>query len=127
MCFLNGRSSLGRNEMLTVAKLVKEQVARSLQAVEKKQKGLFVVDKIGDSLFTPEIREIVIPRIFNVPTIAQFDKKVDPVEHVRNHTTSLLARNATDEIKCLLFLVTLKGIASTWFHSLPPWNGDIQP
>ncbi|PKI47551.1 hypothetical protein CRG98_032045 [Punica granatum] len=72
----------------------------------------------------PTVQETIIPKKFNVPIIAQIDGIPDPVEHVRNYTTSILGRNATNEIKCLPFLATLGGIASTWFHLLS--LGSIQ-
>ncbi|PKI53512.1 hypothetical protein CRG98_026057 [Punica granatum] len=96
-----------------IANLVKEQMAHSIQAVERKQRGLFAVDENSDSPFTLEIGKTMIPRKFNIPIIAKFDGKGEPDKHVRNHTTTLLRRTATDKIKCLFFRATLKGIAST--------------
>ncbi|PKI55154.1 hypothetical protein CRG98_024445 [Punica granatum] len=86
----------------------------------RRQLGLPSPDKNLKSPLSPDILNTKVSRKFNFPQITPFDGKTDPVNHVRRHITSLLERGVSKNLQCLLFPMTLNGIASNWFHSLSP-------
>ena len=56
-----------------------------------------------------------------MPTLASYDGTTDPIVHLTNYNTVIKIVGAkNDEVKCLVFPMTLTGHATTWFSQLRP-------
>ncbi|PKI36758.1 hypothetical protein CRG98_042860 [Punica granatum] len=85
-----------------VQRLTEEKAAKAIQATEWKQLSL---PSPNENLESPLLLDILNTKI-------QSTMCAD--------ITSLLGRGAFENFQCLLFPVTLIGIAFDWFHSLAP-------
>lgn len=108
--------------MQYVHKMVANQVVRATKANNRKQYGLHIIEVDVSSLLLANILAITLPPKSRIPQIAEYYGKTDPRDHIRTHDTLMLGRRATDDIRCILFSGTLKGMAPNWFHSLEPWS-----
>lgn len=86
----------------------------------RKKYGLHALEEDMTSPLSANIRSVVLPSEFKTPQITPCDGKPYPHDHLRSHVTSLLGKGATDEIRYLVFLATLEGMATYWFYSLAP-------
>lgn len=81
---------------------------------------LIIHDDDMDSPFTNDILNVPVPLLFNLTQVPLYDNRDDPKAHLRMFTDTMASRGTDDSHMCCLFPRSLKGLASSWFHSLPP-------
>ena len=75
--------------------------------------------------FSTWITRFTILRKFKQPHLESYNGSRSPMDHVRTYKAQMgLATNA-DELYCLAFPNTLKGLVAQWFHSLKPHRSTI--
>ncbi|MCI30529.1 hypothetical protein A2U01_0051738, partial [Trifolium medium] len=73
----------------------------------------------GRTPFTLRILESRIPRTLEKPPkLETYDRTTDPNKHLEHIDTVLDYYQAEAATKCRLFMLTLKGVAMTWFKGL---------
>ncbi|XP_020217455.1 uncharacterized protein LOC109800931 [Cajanus cajan] len=69
--------------------------------------------------FSEAIETEVIPRDHRVPQVEPFDGTQDPSQHLMDFRAQMLICGGSMEIRCKLFMGTLKKAALDWFSGLP--------
>lgn len=52
-------------------------------------------------------------------TFTPYDGTIDSANHIHNFESNLVFHRASDAVKCLAFVITLRENTQTWFESLP--------
>ncbi|XP_020207472.1 uncharacterized protein LOC109792467 [Cajanus cajan] len=69
--------------------------------------------------FSEAIEAETIPRDHRVPQVEPFDGTQDPNQHLMDFRAQMLICEGSMEIRCKLFMGTLKKVALDWFSGLP--------
>ncbi|XP_020225117.1 uncharacterized protein LOC109807001 [Cajanus cajan] len=69
--------------------------------------------------FSEAIETEIIPRDHRVPQVEPFDGTQDPSQHLTDFRAQMLICGGSMEIRCKLFMGTLKKVALDWFSGLP--------
>ncbi|XP_020211215.1 uncharacterized protein LOC109796022 [Cajanus cajan] len=69
--------------------------------------------------FSEAIEAEVIPRDHRIPQIEPFDGTQDPSQHLTDFRAQMLICGGSMEVRCKLFMGTLKKAALDWFSGLP--------
>uniref|UniRef100_A0A803Q729 Retrotransposon gag domain-containing protein n=1 Tax=Cannabis sativa TaxID=3483 RepID=A0A803Q729_CANSA len=77
--------------------------------------------------YSPRILALPYLQGFKMPTTTKYDGSTDPGVHISDFNTLMRAHQVVDDLRCVLFLVTLTGVAKTWFkkfkrHSITSWD-----
>ncbi|XP_077240216.1 uncharacterized protein LOC143881105 [Tasmannia lanceolata] len=70
--------------------------------------------------FTDDVMGTPAPRGFKMPTIPQYDRTSDPVDHLETFRTMMLLHGALDGFLCRAFPTTLTGAARDWYSRIRP-------
>ena len=72
------------------------------------------------SSFCREIREVMLPEGFKLPTIKAYKWKSDPQDHLDHFNDLIELHLVSDMAKCMVFAVTLTSGAKKWLKSMTP-------
>ena len=75
--------------------------------------------KIHESPLSKEIQESEFSKKFSTLTFDYYSRVSDLVQHIRHFRDKMVIYACNDQIMCLTFPASLKGVASDWFYSLP--------
>ena len=73
-----------------------------------------------ESLFSCQITKFSIPRKFKQPHLDSYNGSGSRVDLIRTYKDKMALATNADELLCLAFLSTLKGLVAQWFHTLKP-------
>ncbi|MED6196035.1 hypothetical protein PIB30_043452 [Stylosanthes scabra] len=73
----------------------------------------------GHTPFPNRILRVQLPRHLVKSTDMKYDESTDPLEHLRNFKHRMICDGVIDEVKCRAFFMTLTGLDSNKFTSLP--------
>ncbi|MED6162803.1 hypothetical protein PIB30_073991 [Stylosanthes scabra] len=94
--------------------------SRRTYKLYKRTKGREVTPPIdGHTSFSSRILKVQPPRHFIKPTNMKYDRSIDPHIHLNDFEHRMIYDSAVDKVKCWAFPITLTGLASQWFTSLP--------
>ncbi|XP_077232020.1 uncharacterized protein LOC143865800 [Tasmannia lanceolata] len=65
--------------------------------------------------FTDNVMNAPAPRGFKMPTVLQYDRTTDPVDHLETFRTMMLLHGTSDGFLCRAFPTTLTGAARDWY------------
>ena len=68
--------------------------------------------KIHESLLSKEIQDYEFPKKFFTPTFDYYSRVSYLVQYLRHFQDKMVIYSRNDSIKCLTFLVSLKGVTS---------------
>ncbi|XP_022151719.1 uncharacterized protein LOC111019634 [Momordica charantia] len=91
----------------------------ALKAKCEKKESSFDDGDLGESPFTSDILEALIPLKFKTPTMKPYDGSKDPKDYVEVFEGLMDFQAATDAIKCRDFQIALTGSARLWYRRLP--------
>ncbi|CAL2246254.1 unnamed protein product [Prunus armeniaca] len=77
------------------------------------------IDRVDYSPFTDEVEQALPPKQFTTPSITPFKGDSDPESHLRHFKMAIILYKADDALICKVFVMTLRGAAQDWFHTLP--------
>nr|KYP56272.1 hypothetical protein KK1_002509 [Cajanus cajan] len=69
--------------------------------------------------FSEAIEAEAIPRDHRIPQVKPFDGTQDPSQHLTDFRAQMLICGGSTEVRCKLFIGTLKKAALDWFSGLP--------
>ncbi|KAF4353340.1 hypothetical protein F8388_015751 [Cannabis sativa] len=77
--------------------------------------------------YSPRILALTYSQGFKMLTTTKYDRSTDPRVHISDFDTLMRAHQVVDDLRCVLFPVTLTGVAKTWFkkfkrHSITSWD-----
>ncbi|CAL8996243.1 unnamed protein product, partial [Prunus brigantina] len=81
------------------------------------------VDQANSTPFTAEIEQSAPPKRFSTPSFTHFKGDSDPESHLKHFKSVMILHKADDALMCKIFVITLRGAAQDWFHTLP--SGSI--
>ncbi|CAL8166221.1 unnamed protein product [Prunus armeniaca] len=81
------------------------------------------IDQANSTPFTAEIEQAAPPKRFSTPSFTHFKGDSDPESHLKHFKSVMILHKADDALMCKVFVVTLRGVAQDWFHTLP--SGSI--
>ncbi|CAL8168152.1 unnamed protein product [Prunus armeniaca] len=81
------------------------------------------IDQANSTPFTAEIEQAAPPKRFSTPSFTHFKGDSDPESHLKHFKSVMILHKADDALMCKVFVVTLRGAAQDWFHTLP--SGSI--
>ncbi|CAL8992969.1 unnamed protein product [Prunus brigantina] len=81
------------------------------------------MDQAISTPFTPEIEQVAPPKRFSMPSFTHFKGDSDPKSHLKHFKSVMILHKADDALMCKVFVMTLRGAAQDWFHTLP--SGSI--
>ncbi|BFG19662.1 hypothetical protein CerSpe_059360 [Prunus speciosa] len=106
-----------------VKKLVSDQL-RDLKAGGNFEDALRKeMDQANSTPFTVEIEQAAPPKRFSTPSFTPFKGDSDPESHLKHFKSVMILHKADDALMCKVFVMTLRGAAQDWFHTLP--SGSI--
>ncbi|XP_021825481.1 uncharacterized protein LOC110766462 [Prunus avium] len=106
-----------------VKKLVNDQL-RDLKAGGNFDDALLKeMDQANSTPFTVEIEQAAPPKRFSTPSFTPFKGDSDPESHLKHFKSVMILHKADDALMCKVFVMTLRGAAQDWFHTLP--SGSI--
>ena len=73
-----------------------------------------------ESPFTAEVLHFPLLAKFKMSQIETFDGKRDPVDHFNTYKNQMELYGYQDLVRCIVFVITLKGPTLAWFNRLPP-------
>jgi len=59
---------------------------------------------------------------FTTLTFDYYSGVSDPAQHISHFQDKMIVHTRSDALICLTFMSSLKGVASDWFYSLPPYS-----
>ena len=65
-----------------------------------------------ESPFSTRITRFTVPGKFKQPHLDSFNGSGSPVDHIRTYKAQMAFATSADELLCLAFLSTLKGLAA---------------
>ncbi|CAL9016032.1 unnamed protein product [Prunus brigantina] len=77
------------------------------------------VDQANSMPFTAEIEQSAPPKRFSTPSFTHFKGDSDPETHLKHFKSVMILHKADDALMCKIFVITLRGAAQDWFHTLP--------
>ncbi|CAL2254004.1 unnamed protein product [Prunus armeniaca] len=81
------------------------------------------IDQANSTPFTAEIEQAAPPKRFSTPSFTHFKGDSDLESHLKHFKSVMILHKADDALMCKVFVVTLRGAAQDWFHTLP--SGSI--
>ena len=72
------------------------------------------------SLFTTRVLHFPFLAKFRMPQIETFNRKKDPMDHLKTYKNQMELQGYQDPVRCRAFAITLKGPTLAWFNRLPP-------
>ena len=72
------------------------------------------------SPFIEEITKLIVTHKFEQSQMESYEGSGSPVDHVCAYKSWMALTTNLDELYCLAFPSTLKGLTNQWFHSLKP-------
>ncbi|XP_050249357.1 uncharacterized protein LOC126696709 [Quercus robur] len=72
--------------------------------------------KQTDSPFTTSVLECPLPPKFHLPQLECYDGMKDPLDHIGAFKTILNLQQTLNEVICMSFPATLRGVARVWFN-----------
>ncbi|CAL8119241.1 unnamed protein product [Prunus armeniaca] len=81
------------------------------------------IDQANSTPFTAEIEQAAPPKRFSTPSFTHFKGDSDPESHLKHFKSVMILHKADNALMCKVFVVTLRGAAQDWFHTLP--SGSI--
>ncbi|CAL8175713.1 unnamed protein product [Prunus armeniaca] len=81
------------------------------------------IDQANSTPFTAEIEQAAPLKRFSTPSFTHFKGDSDPESHLKHFKSVMILHKADDALMCKVFVVTLRGAAQDWFHTLP--SGSI--
>ena len=111
------QSTHGNDQMM-------KNMRKELDEVKNAMKGKTMINldsmiKRIDSLFTTSILECPLSPKFCLPQLEVYDGTKDPLDHIGAFKTILNFQQTPNEIICISFPATLRGVARIWFSKLP--------
>ncbi|CAL2259784.1 unnamed protein product [Prunus armeniaca] len=80
------------------------------------------MDQANSTPFTAEIEQAAPPKRFSTPSFTHFKGDFDPESHLKHFKSVMILHKADNALMCKVFVVTLRGAAQDWFHTLPSWS-----
>ncbi|CAL2266797.1 unnamed protein product [Prunus armeniaca] len=81
------------------------------------------INQANATPFTAEIEQAAPPKRFSTPSFTHFKGDSDLESHLKHFKSVMILHKADDALMCKVFVMTLRGIAQDWFHTLP--SGSI--
>ncbi|XP_021802679.1 uncharacterized protein LOC110746747 [Prunus avium] len=81
------------------------------------------MDQANSTPFTAEIEQAAPPKRFSKPSFTHFKGDSDPESHLKYFKSVMILHKTDDALMCKVFVMTLRGAAQDWFHTLP--SGSI--
>ncbi|XP_077246179.1 uncharacterized protein LOC143886093 [Tasmannia lanceolata] len=91
-----------------------EEIEHRIEELAKDQGWLFAKTFSSRPPFTDNVTKASAPRGFKMPTVPQYDRTTDPVDHLETFRTMMLLHGASDGFLCSAFPTTLTGAARDW-------------
>ncbi|XP_021830899.1 uncharacterized protein LOC110770985 [Prunus avium] len=102
-----------------VKKLVNDQL-RDLKAGGNFEDALRKeMDQANSTPFTVEIEHAAPPKRFSTPSFTPFKGDSDTESHLKHFKSVMILHKDDDALMCKVFVMTLRGAAQDWFHTLP--------
>ena len=101
-----------------------KNMRKELDEVKNAMKGKTAINLDGmikrtNSPFTTSVLECLLPPKFRLPQLEIYDGTKDPLDHIGAFKTILNFQQTPNEIICISFPTTLRGVARIWFSKLP--------
>ncbi|CAL2247527.1 unnamed protein product [Prunus armeniaca] len=77
------------------------------------------IDHANSTPFTAEIEQVAPPKRFSMPSFTHFKRDSDPESHLKHFKSVMILHKADNAQMCKVFVMTLRGAAQDWFHTLP--------
>ncbi|CAL9024583.1 unnamed protein product, partial [Prunus brigantina] len=81
------------------------------------------IDQVNFTTFTAEIEQAAPPKRISTPSFTPFKGDSNPESHLKHFKSVMILHKADDALMCRVFVITLRGAAQDWFHTLP--SGSI--
>ncbi|XP_021815823.1 uncharacterized protein LOC110758310 [Prunus avium] len=81
------------------------------------------MDQANSSPFTVEIEQAAPLKRFSTPLFTLFNGDSDPESCLKHFKSVMILHKADNALMCKVFVMTLRGAAQDWFHTLP--SGSI--
>ncbi|BFG42253.1 hypothetical protein CerSpe_285280 [Prunus speciosa] len=81
------------------------------------------MDQANSTPFSAEIEQAAPPKRFSTPSFTHFKGDSDPESHLKYFKSVMILHKTDDALICKVFVMTLRGAAQDWFHTLP--SGSI--
>jgi hypothetical protein len=90
----------------------------------RRKKSTTVGDNDGFPVFSPRLRNLLLPDKFKALGITKYDAKQDPIQWLRCYTLSIENAGGNNDTKCLYFPFFLDQAPLTWLESLEKYSID---
>ncbi|CAL2234719.1 unnamed protein product [Prunus armeniaca] len=77
------------------------------------------IDQANSTPFKAEIEQAAPPKRFSTPSFTHFKGDSDPESHLKHFKSVMILHKADNALMCKVFVMTLRGAAQDWFHTLP--------
>jgi hypothetical protein len=88
----------------------------------RRKKSATVGDNDGFPAFSPQLRNLLLPKKFKHLGITKYDTKQDPIQWLRCYTISIENAAGNNDTKCLYFPFCLDQAPLTWLESLEKYS-----
>ncbi|GFY90928.1 hypothetical protein Acr_07g0011240 [Actinidia rufa] len=99
-----------------------------LDAINTGASAPITMDTLIRQTELPFMERILRARVssrFKLPTqLGIYEGKTDPIDHLDLYKSLMSLQNCSDEVMCMAFSATLKGVVRSWFRKLPPRTVD---
>jgi hypothetical protein len=98
--------------------------ARKKIEEQRRKKFATVGDNDSFPAFSPQIRNLLLPKKFKPLGITKYDTKQDPIQWLRCYALSIENAGGNNDTKCLYFPFCLDQAPLTWLESLEKYSID---
>lgn len=77
------------------------------------------VDQVNSSPFPNEIEHAAPQKRFSTLSFTPFKQDSDPESHLKHFKSVIILYKSEDELMCNVFVMTSRGAAQDWFHTIP--------